>query len=112
MGYGFLDRHEFDQHIEDVRRLRYPSPLDSEDTNEEMLWVRLTGSTTAGCALANVYYLNVSGSPAWVSTGRQVLVLKQDLTAPTTPTTTTYPAKYAGQISDGSVYWGVYIANI
>lgn len=112
MGYGFLNRQEFDQHIEDVRHLRYPTELDSEDTIEEMIWVQLTGSTLAGCAVADIYYLDLSGTPTWVSTGRQALVLKPDLTAPTTPTSPPYAAKYAGQKYDGTNYTSVYIVNL
>lgn len=107
MSYEFLNRHEFDQHIEDVRRLRFPSPLDSSGPVEEIIFVKLTGSTTAGCSVADAYYLN--GTPAWIGTGRQVLVLKTDLTAPTSPTTVVYRAKYVGMRSDGSQFWGVYV---
>jgi len=108
--YSFADRHEFDQHIEDVRRLRYPSPLDSDDSVEEVIWVKLTGNLVADCSLCDQYYLDSTlNPPQWVALKQQVLALRPDLGAPTYPTTKIYAAKYASQREDTDKFWGVYV---
>jgi len=112
MAYAFLNKMEFDQHIKDVRDLRYPQNWDISDVVEEIYWVKLTGELVAGCSLCDVYYLDAYvDPPQWKPTGEQLLALRPDLGAPTYPTTKLYAAKYSTQRDDPvtNEYWGLYV---